>query len=171
MSGTPKRKTMMAAFRSRIASAKSSDRPYDYNDIAAALELLAALSCWIERLEGAADRAVLRGAPTAAALLDATGVYAGGNSVAQEIMADIAMIGREIRSQRTKEGLARARVNGTRSGKPVGRPRRLDDTAVTRVRTLSASGQSSRKIAVALKVSRTTIRRVLELNQNESRHS
>lgn len=60
---------------------------------------------------------------------------------------------RERRSERTKAGLARVRDKGS-SGKPIGRPRWLDDAMVARVRELAAGGQSSRQIAVALKVPR-----------------
>jgi hypothetical protein len=158
----PKRKTMAAAFRSRISSAKARNRPYDYDDLVAAIELLAALSGWVERLEGATERAFLRRNPSVGSMLDAACAYASGSSVTNELMADISMIGREIRSQRTKEGLAHARINGTRSGKPIGRPRRLNEEFVARVRELAASGQSSRQIAVILNVPRRTVRRALE---------
>jgi len=70
------------------------------------------------------------------------------------------------RSERTKAGLARVREQGTRSGKPVGRPRRLDDETVARVRALAAAGRSSRAIATALKLPRRTVRRALEPGQN-----
>jgi DNA invertase Pin-like site-specific DNA recombinase len=73
---------------------------------------------------------------------------------------------REQRSARTKAGLARVREKGSKSGKPIGRPRRLDAGTVARVRGLAASGQSSRQIAVALKVPRRTVRRALEAGQN-----
>jgi hypothetical protein len=162
MSGTSKRKTMAAAFRSRIASAKALDRPYSYDDVAAALETLAALCGWVDRIESVVERANFRRNPSAASLLDATGACVGGSLIAQEIIADIAMIGREIRSQRTKEGLARARIYGTKSGRHIGRPRRLDDVLIARIRALGAGGQSSRQIAVALNIPRRTIRRALE---------
>jgi DNA invertase Pin-like site-specific DNA recombinase len=69
---------------------------------------------------------------------------------------------REQRSARTKAGLARVRKNGSKSGRAIGRPRRLDDGTVARVRGLAASGRSSREIAVALKLPRRTVRRALE---------
>jgi DNA invertase Pin-like site-specific DNA recombinase len=73
---------------------------------------------------------------------------------------------REQRSARTKAGLARVRASGSRSGKPIGRPRRLDNGTVARVCGLAAGGQSSRQIAVALKLPRRTVRRALEAGQN-----
>lgn len=66
------------------------------------------------------------------------------------------------RSERTKAGLARVRSHGSKSGRPIGRPRRLDETTLARERGLAASGQSSRQIAVALKLPRRTVRRALE---------
>jgi DNA invertase Pin-like site-specific DNA recombinase len=72
---------------------------------------------------------------------------------------------REQRSARTKAGLARVRQRGSKSGKPIGRPRRLDQETVARVHSLAARGQSSRAIAVALKVPRRTVRRALETGQ------
>jgi putative DNA-invertase from lambdoid prophage Rac len=69
---------------------------------------------------------------------------------------------REQRSARTKAGLARVRERGSKSGRPIGRPRRLDDTTIARARELAAKGRSSREIAVALKLPRRTVRRALE---------
>ena len=57
---------------------------------------------------------------------------------------------------RVLAGLARARLRGTRSGKPIGRPaRQIDVNEVTRRR---ADGQSWRRIAKALKVPSRTLR-------------
>lgn len=68
---------------------------------------------------------------------------------------------REQRSARTKAGLARVRRVGSKSGKPIGRPPRLDAAAVARVRALRAEGRSTRSIAMALHVPRGTVRRAL----------
>jgi DNA invertase Pin-like site-specific DNA recombinase len=65
--------------------------------------------------------------------------------------------------ERTHAGMARAREKGTKSGRPIGRPRRLARTDVERITALSAAGRSAREIAVALKVPRTTVRRALEV--------
>jgi len=69
---------------------------------------------------------------------------------------------REQRSARTKAGLARVRKHGSKSGRAIGRPLRLDEGTVARVRGLAAGGQSSRQIAVALKLPRRTVRRALD---------
>jgi hypothetical protein len=153
---------MMAAFRSRIASAKAFDRPYDYDDVAATIETLAALCEWVTRLEGAAtrasSRASSRGNLSAAHLLDATANYVGGDSITQELVVEIAMIGREIRSQRTKEGLARARAAGRR----LGRQRAYRPEMVHAAEKLMAGGMSQRRTAKELNVPSATLRRYLK---------
>jgi DNA invertase Pin-like site-specific DNA recombinase len=65
------------------------------------------------------------------------------------IFSWVAQQEREQRSARTKAGLARVRAHGSKSGKSIGRPRRLDSETVSRVRALAAARQSSRAIAVA----------------------
>lgn len=152
---------LTAAFRKRIAQAKHHDRPYDYNDIAAAMDLLVAMSGWIDRLELAAVRAYKQKNATSYALLAATADHAKGSLIAQEILSDIAVIGREIHSERTREGLARARLHGTKSGRPPGRPRACSPEQRRTIRELSAKGVSTRRIAVELGVPRRTVRRYL----------
>jgi DNA invertase Pin-like site-specific DNA recombinase len=63
--------------------------------------------------------------------------------------------------ERTRAALARVRERGSRSGKPIGRPRRLDSVTVTAIRKLSAEGRSARQIAMALKMPRSTVRRAI----------
>lgn len=65
---------------------------------------------------------------------------------------------RGIITERVRSGIARVQATGkTRSGKPVGRPRReVDVEAVNRLR---AEGRSWRAIAQALKVPRRTLER------------
>jgi DNA invertase Pin-like site-specific DNA recombinase len=64
-------------------------------------------------------------------------------------------------SERTKAGLARVRQRGSRSGRPIGRPPRLDAATVAAAVRLAAEGRSGRQIAVALKIPRSTVRRAL----------
>jgi DNA invertase Pin-like site-specific DNA recombinase len=59
--------------------------------------------------------------------------------------------------ERTRAGLSRAR----REGKRIGRPRRMDRTAVSRALTMRKEGRSQRASAVALKIPRTTLARAL----------
>jgi DNA invertase Pin-like site-specific DNA recombinase len=63
--------------------------------------------------------------------------------------------------ERTKAGLARVRERGSKSGKPIGRPRRLDGATVAAVAKLAAEGRSGRAIAMALRLPRTTVRRAM----------
>jgi putative DNA-invertase from lambdoid prophage Rac len=69
---------------------------------------------------------------------------------------------RERRGERTRAGLERVRTYGSRSGRPIGRPRRLDAETVASVLRLAAEGESQRDIAVAIKLPRRTVRRALE---------
>ncbi len=64
--------------------------------------------------------------------------------------------------ERTHAGIARAREKGTKSGKAIGRPKRLARADVERILELHWDGRSGREIAQALKVPRTTVRRALE---------
>lgn len=61
--------------------------------------------------------------------------------------------------ERTKAGMARARVKGTRSGKPIGRAKRHVD--VDEARRLLAEGFSQRAISKALAVPLGTLQRAL----------
>ena len=64
-------------------------------------------------------------------------------------------------AERTRAGMQRARANGTRSGKPIGRPRRLLGAHVERARSMRAAGVSVRAIAMAMSAPRSTVARAL----------
>jgi len=68
---------------------------------------------------------------------------------------------RDERSARTKAGLARVRARGSASGRPIGRPPRLDPASLARARAMRVSGRSVRSIAMALGVPRPTVQRAL----------
>jgi putative DNA-invertase from lambdoid prophage Rac len=71
---------------------------------------------------------------------------------------------RERRSERTRAGLARVRIHGSMSGRPIGRPPRFDAAGVARVRELQrprSAGRSVRSISMALRVPRATVQRAL----------
>lgn len=70
--------------------------------------------------------------------------------------------------ERTRAGMDRARTNGTRSGKPIGRPHRLPPSDAERARRMRAAGRSVRAIAVAMKASRSTLARVVAVQRNPS---
>jgi DNA invertase Pin-like site-specific DNA recombinase len=74
------------------------------------------------------------------------------------LIAALAEFEREIIQERVRSGLARVKETGhTRSGKPVGRPRRpVNLEAIARLR---AAGKTWREIAQALKTPRRTLER------------
>ncbi|MGO8968997.1 MAG: recombinase family protein [Myxococcaceae bacterium] len=74
------------------------------------------------------------------------------------LVAALAEFERELIRERVKSGLARVQATGkTRSGKPVGRPRRGVDLEAAR--RLREAGQTWREVARALKVPRRTLER------------
>jgi putative DNA-invertase from lambdoid prophage Rac len=74
------------------------------------------------------------------------------------LIAALAEFERELIRERVRSGLARVQATGrTRSGNPVGRPRR--DVDLQAVHRLRAQGRSWRQVAVALKVPRGTLQR------------
>lgn len=68
---------------------------------------------------------------------------------------------RALIQERVRAGLKRAKANGTKSGKPIGRPKTLTKRQVARVRTLRADGVSLRKIAARVKCSLGTVQNTL----------
>jgi DNA invertase Pin-like site-specific DNA recombinase len=75
------------------------------------------------------------------------------------IIAAMAELERDIIGERTAAGLEYARQHGTKSGKPIGRPKvvfRRDQ-----VLQLRAEGLSGREIARRLRIGEGTVRRVL----------
>jgi DNA invertase Pin-like site-specific DNA recombinase len=74
-----------------------------------------------------------------------------------QLIASMAEFERELIRDRVRAGIQRVQAGGkTRSGKPIGRPRRVIDLG--RVRELRAEGRSWRACAVALKVPARTLR-------------
>lgn len=74
-----------------------------------------------------------------------------------QMVGALAEFERGLIVERVKSGLSRAAVEGTRSGRAIGRPRRAVDADA--VRRLRAEGRSWRAVAVALKVPMATARR------------
>ncbi len=75
------------------------------------------------------------------------------------IMLAFAEFERELIVERSTAGLKHARINGTRSGKPSGRPRRIFDRE--RARDLRAAGMSWNAVATELNIPQTTLYKAL----------
>jgi Helix-turn-helix domain of resolvase/Resolvase, N terminal domain len=73
------------------------------------------------------------------------------------IMAAFAQLERDTMIERTRAGLAAAAANGRKGG----RPRKVDDAAATKARTLREKGINAADIAKMLGVSRATVYRYL----------
>lgn len=73
------------------------------------------------------------------------------------MLGALAEFERSLIRDRVRSGLERAKAEGTRSGRAIGRPRR--DVDVNAARRLRAEGRSWREVAVALKVPLATLRR------------
>ena len=74
------------------------------------------------------------------------------------VFAIVAQFERDRLGERTREGLARAKANGTR----LGRPKRLDEKQIKNVRSLREQGRSYSELADVFNVSRTTVRKYCE---------
>ncbi len=78
-----------------------------------------------------------------------------------QLIGAMAEFERELIRERVRAGMARVKATGkTRSGRAVGRPRRLVD--VQRVAAMRAEGRSWRSIAQALRVPAKTIRTAMQ---------
>ena len=87
----------------------------------------------------------------------------GGKALFQ-MMGVFAEFERAMIQERVHAGLARARKHGTKSGKPVGRPKvsRKIERAIQAAR---AEGKGINRIAADLSVGSSTVRRVIAENQ------
>ena len=72
------------------------------------------------------------------------------------LLAVFAAFEREILGERTRAGLAHARQNGKRLGRPLTAARKADQ-----VRKLFRAGTSKAQIARQLQIGRTSVRRIL----------
>ena len=70
------------------------------------------------------------------------------------LLAAISEFERDLLQERIKSGMAHARSKGTKSGRPIGRPAFGQQG---RVKRLLADGQSIRKVAAQLGISKTTV--------------
>lgn len=83
----------------------------------------------------------------------------GGKALFQ-MMGVFAEFERAIIQERVKAGMARAKVTGTKSGIPIGRPR-ISAELERRVRELAAAGTGKGKIARTLGIGVSAVQRVL----------
>jgi len=78
-----------------------------------------------------------------------------------QMMGVFAEFEREIIRERVNAGLARARENGTKTGRPIGRPKSVTLIQERSIKKARAKGRSLRKIAKEKGVSLGTVQRVL----------
>lgn len=78
------------------------------------------------------------------------------------ILAAFAEMERELMIERTKAGMDYARENGTKSGKPIGRPRNIYARKV--IDELKAQGLSIRQIAFRMGIGKGSVERHLSQN-------
>jgi len=89
-----------------------------------------------------------------------------GRAVAA-ILAAVAQLEHDQITERIRSGVRRAQKEGTRSGKPVGRPTRVvTEEQIYMARGHAAVGIGWKKIAKLVGVPATTIRRAVEARQN-----
>ena len=82
------------------------------------------------------------------------------------LIASLAEFERELIRERVRSGIARVQAGGkTRSGKPIGRPRRNFD--IETVRKLRAEGRTWREVAVAVHVPRRTLERAFKVSRRQ----
>lgn len=86
--------------------------------------------------------------------LDSCGVW--GDAIIA-ILGTIAKQERLRIAERVKAGLERARLLGTKTGNPIGRPRRVFD--IEEARRMRSQGLSEREVAAQMGVGKTTVRR------------
>jgi putative DNA-invertase from lambdoid prophage Rac len=79
------------------------------------------------------------------------------------VMASVAEFERDLLRERVKSGLAAAKARGKTLGRQVGQ-NVVADKVAPKVQKLRAEGKSIRDIAGELKISKTTVQKVLQAN-------
>lgn len=77
------------------------------------------------------------------------------------VFAAIAEFEREIIRERVQAGIDKAKKNGTRSGRPIGRPKKYHEVDVKKAKALLDEKHSLSKVSSMMHVPRTTLRRAL----------
>jgi putative DNA-invertase from lambdoid prophage Rac len=75
------------------------------------------------------------------------------------VLASVAEFERELIRERVTLGLRRAKANGTRSGKPIGRPATIPQSRKGAAKALRDAGMSISGVAKTLGISRQTVYR------------
>ena len=95
------------------------------------------------------------------ALLSVREAWADGTGPVRSLLVAVMAWVAEQERARLLERLGAARARLEKQGRRWGRPRRLTEAQVARLRGMKAAGSSDRHVAVALKVPRSTIRDAL----------
>lgn len=77
-----------------------------------------------------------------------------------QLFSSVAELERGLMRERQREGIARVKITGTKSGRPFGKPP-LDMTRRDEALRLRSEGLSNRKIALEMKLSRPSIAKLL----------
>lgn len=88
-----------------------------------------------------------------------------GGRFAFHVFAAIAEFERELIRERAKAGMENAKRNGTKSGRPIGRPRRHVDVA--RARRLHAEGRSWGSVSRTMGIPKTSLRRAIAAEESK----
>lgn len=88
-----------------------------------------------------------------------------GGRFAFHLFAALAEFERELIRERAKAGMENAKRNGTKSGKPIGRPRRHVD--VSRAKRLFAEGRSWGQVSRIMGVPKTSLRRAIAAEESK----
>jgi DNA invertase Pin-like site-specific DNA recombinase len=81
------------------------------------------------------------------------------------LLSAISEFERDLLRERIKSGIAHARLKGTKSGQPIGRP---PATQLQRVQALRGEGHSIRAVAKELGISKTTVVKLEKLSSQGS---
>jgi DNA invertase Pin-like site-specific DNA recombinase len=77
-------------------------------------------------------------------------------------MSVFAELERKLIGQRIKEAMAVVKLRGTKSGKPIGKPRKYPPAVCQRIRELHANGVSLRNIGKEYKMAHQTVDRIVK---------
>jgi DNA invertase Pin-like site-specific DNA recombinase len=86
---------------------------------------------------------------------------AAGGYMVLTMLAAVAQLERDQLIQRIHAGITRAKLQGTKSGKPIGRAKLAEPATVDQVIDLKNQGIGINKIATQLRIGSSTVRRIL----------